>query len=148
MIFLTAFLVLSLQAASIMPDSLALPIPDGARIAEDCDSMVIDRLAPGARFDPASGDCLTVDMARYHEVLAALDLSMDEAGFELRNRQDMIASLYARREPLSGCRELVMVAAAPPSDGPVRPSSEPELRPFDGQGLLLFMLILPDGCEP
>ncbi|MGY6628891.1 MAG: hypothetical protein ACXIVL_10250 [Oceanicaulis sp.] len=147
MIFLTALLVLSLQAESIMPDSLALPIPDGARIAEDCDNPLVEQLAPGTTIDPADGLCLALDMARYHEVMAALDTALEESGFDLSNRQGVLAGLYVRRDPPPGCRQALAVTPAPPTRGRTRTSTQPELRPFDGDGLLMFMPIGFEDCE-
>ncbi|AZU05335.1 hypothetical protein X907_2827 [Glycocaulis alkaliphilus] len=88
-----------------------------------------------------------MDMERYHLALEELDAALDEAGFDLSNRQAQMVSAYTRRNPPSGCRQNLLVFVAPPASGAVRASSQPDLRPFDGEGVVLFAPIFSEGCE-
>ncbi|MCC5981803.1 MAG: hypothetical protein JJU26_08815 [Oceanicaulis sp.] len=145
-LLLAAFGLITAQPV-VMPDSLALPAPQGVTTPDNCDSPVLQQMAPGAVFDPSGGYCFTVDMAHYHTAMEELDAALDEAGFDLSSRQAQIASMYTRRDPPSGCQQSLLVFVAPPADGAVRASSEPDLRPFDGSGLLVFAPVFSEGCE-
>ncbi|MFC4725837.1 hypothetical protein ACFPB0_11090 [Glycocaulis abyssi] len=147
MISLLAALGLITAQPIVMPDSLALPAPQGLSTPETCDPPVLERMAAGTEFDPLGGYCFDVDMAQYHIVLEELDAALDEAGFELSNRHMLVVSSYTRRDPPPGCEQSLLVLLAPPGDGPLRAPSQPDLRPFDGEGVLLFAPIFSEGCE-
>lgn len=138
---MSGLIAAAVQAATLFSDSLALPIPEGAEIAARCNTPLLERL--GVEEDEVGERCLSFQMEDFPVVMSALEAAMVERGWSLASEENNVR-IFSNNSPPPDCTQGLVIMPAPPDRG-MRGSTDPELRPWDGAGLVV---LLPMMSEP
>ena len=135
--------VLALSSDTALSNSLSIPLPEATSVAHDCDTPILDRLNIAA--DQMGDACVELEMSTYPQVMAAFHNWFTQNEWSLGS-QERSLSTYINQSPPRGCQQQVIVMLAPPRTG-LSPSTAPGVRPWDGNGYILFMPMYSEGCE-